>query len=74
MSGMQDFGAPPEGGTSEPADDHELIARLRAAIRRYRQIEGPGRAELVVDGMRVVLEETHLGWPWPVADGERQRE
>jgi hypothetical protein len=63
-------GLPRQEGTREPTDDEELIARLRAAIRRYRQIGGPPRLKLVVDGMRVVIEDQHLGWNWPSRDPE----
>ena len=63
-------GLPRQEGTREPIDDEELIARLRAAVRRYRQIGGPPRLELIVDGMRVVIEDQHLGWNWPASDPE----
>jgi hypothetical protein len=46
-----------------PLEDPDFLSRLGAAIRRYRRLDGPCRGELVVDGMRVVLEEQYLGWP-----------
>ena len=48
-----------------PLEDPEFRSRLSAAIRRYRQVEGPCRGEVVLDGMRVVLEEQYLGRPPP---------
>lgn len=51
---------PGAGSIGGAPPDPELLKLLRAAVARFRQVEGPAQAEFDVDGVRVRFDENFL--------------